>query len=590
MTTIDYIIIIVYFIGLLILGGTLGKKIKSSKDMFIAGRNSSWWLSGLSTYMTIFSASTFVVWGGVAFRSGVVAIVVGLTLGIASIFVGLFVAGKWSRLKINSPAEYISIRFGKPATRFYTIVGIIGRGVHIAVALYAIAIMAVALIPLPEGHLLSNPETGHMSVVYAVLLLGAITFVYTALGGYLAVLMTDLVQFAVLIAMILIMIPLSINSVGGVDAFIAKAPEGYFSLFSNEYSWVWMVLWLFLNIFMIGGDWPFVQRYISVPTEKDAKKSVYLVGALYLVTPLVWYIPSLVYRTINPDANPEQSYMLMSQYVLGPGMLGLMLAAMVSATLSTVSGTLNVFANVFTFDIYKAFRPAASEKRLMHVGRLFTYIYGVLVTLMAVLIPVLGGAERVVVSILTLVISPLFIPSIWGLFSKRIGQNSVWISMGITYTIALIVKFGFNTDGLLTHGALGNSIHVFIQQNIQFVDAFVGLVTPVTLLVLIELFLWKKEKDAGWSRVSQLFQKNKLLTESELEIAKISGSMYSSMAFKILMGTYAAIGIAMGLIAFGSSKWKGQTFCFAAIFLSVASVAFLINHWMNKRNKSKDIK
>ncbi|MDR0833667.1 MAG: sodium:solute symporter [Candidatus Symbiothrix sp.] len=588
MTTIDYIIIVVYFIGLLVLGGTLGKKIKSSKDMFIAGRNSSWWLSGLSTYMTIFSASTFVVWGGVAFRSGVVAIVVGLTLGIASIIVGLFFAGKWSRLKINSPAEYISIRFGQPATRFYTIVGIIGRGVHIAVALYAIAIMAVALIPLPAGHFLANPETGHLSVTYAVLLLGAITFIYTALGGYLAVLMTDLVQFAVLIAMILIMIPLSFNSVGGVDNFIANAPEGYFSLFSSEYSWVWMVLWLFLNIFMIGGDWPFVQRYISVPTEKDAKKSVYLVGALYLITPLVWYIPSLVYRTINPDANPEQSYMLMSQLVLGPGMLGLMLAAMVSATLSTVSGTLNVFANVFTFDIYKAFRPAASEKRLMHVGRLFTYIYGVLVTLIAVLIPVMGGAEKVVVSILTLVISPLFIPSIWGLFSKRIGTKSVWISMGVTYTIGFIIKFGLAAGGLLTHSELGGSISAYIQQNVQFVDAFVGLVTPVALLVLIELFLWKKEKDAGWDRVSHLFQKNKTLTKKEAELAKISGSMYSSMAFKILMGTYAVIGITMGLIAFGSGERKGQMFLFAALFLGVSSVAFLINYWVKKRKNKMD--
>jgi Na+/proline symporter len=587
MTVTDYIIILVYFIGLLVLGGTLGKKVKSSKEMFIAGRNSSWWLSGLSTYMTIFSASTFVVWGGVAFRSGAVAIVVGLTLGIASIAVGWLVAGKWSRLKINSPAEYISIRFGRPATRFYTIVGIVGRGVHIAVALYAIAIMAVALIPLPEGHFLANPETGHLSVTYVLLLLGAITFVYTALGGYLAVLMTDLVQFAVLIAMVLIMIPLSFKSVGGVDAFIAKAPEGYFSLFSSEYSWVWMVLWLFLNIFMIGGDWPFVQRYISVPTEKDAKKSVWLVGVLYLITPLIWYIPCLVYRTISPDANPEQSYMLMSRHVLGPGMLGLMLAAMISATLSTVSGTLNVYANVFTFDIYKACRPAASEKCLMHVGRSFTCVYGILITLIAVMIPVLGGAERVVVSILTLVISPLFIPSLWGLFSKRIGHKSIWLSMGITYTIALIIKFGFNTDGLFTHGEWGNAIYTHIQEHVQFVDAFVGLITPVVLLTLIELFLWKKEQDAGWNRVSNLFQKNKILTAKELKNAKISGSMYSSMAFKILFGTYAAIGITMVLIAFGSTEWKGQTFCFAILFLGVSSVAFLIRYWMKKRKNQK---
>ena len=176
----DYVIILLYFVGLLILGATLGRRIKSSREMFIAGKNSSWWLSGLSTYMTIFSAGTFVVWGGVAYRSGIVAIVVGVMLGVASFFVGRFLAEKWARMQISSPAEYLGIRFGKPTVRVFTVVGIIGKGVHTAVALYAVSIMAVALMPLPEGHLLADPQTGHLSVTYAVLILGLITYVYTA--------------------------------------------------------------------------------------------------------------------------------------------------------------------------------------------------------------------------------------------------------------------------------------------------------------------------------------------------------------------------------------------------------------------------
>src|SRR5690606_23797551 len=136
----------------------------------------------------------------------------------------------------------------------------------------------------------------------------AVTFVYTALGGFLAVIMTDVVQFAVLIAMVIIMVPLSFESVGGIDEFVARAPEGFFSLFSDQYSWGWMVLWFFLNICMIGGDWAFVQRYISVPTVRDAKRSAYLVGILYFVTPILWYIPAMVYRVINPESNPEQAY------------------------------------------------------------------------------------------------------------------------------------------------------------------------------------------------------------------------------------------------------------------------------------------
>lgn len=570
MTVIDYLIILLYFVGLLVLGGTLGKRIKSSKEMFIAGKNASWWMSGLSSYMTIFSAGTFVVWGGVAYRSGIVAIVVGIMLGISSLLVGLFLAGKWSRMKINSPAEYLGVRFGQPSIRFYTIVGMIGRAVHTAVALYAVAIMVVAVMPLPTGHFLADPQTGHMSVTWAVLIMGAITFIYTAKGGFIAVVMTDIVQFAVLIAMILIMIPLSFNSVGGVGEFISRAPDGFFALVSDQYSLGWMVLWCLLHFFMIGGDWPFVQRYISVPTSRDAKKSVYLVAALYIVTPLIWYIPALVYRVINPDANPEQAFMLMSQYVLGAGMIGLMLAALMSATMSMVSGTLNVFANVFTYDIYKAFRPSSSDKTLMKVGRRFTFIYGAVVTTIAVLIPYLGGAEKVVVSILTLVISPLFIPSVWGLFSKRIGQKAIWWSMIPTFLVAILIKTGWIFKD-------------FIAQHAAFIDAFIGLVLPVTILSIIELILWKKGEDPGWARLTQILGKEKkIVDESEKERNKKAGSMYSSMAFNLMFGTYAVIGVIMIAISL-FREGNREHLPYGVIFLGISLIAFLLFYL--KRNK-----
>ncbi len=168
------------------------------------------------------------------------------------------------------------------------------------------------------------------------------------MGGFLAVLMTDMIQFGVLITICIFLIPLSLHAVGGLGNFVANAPEGYFIPFSKDYPWFWMILWFGLNTFSLGGEWPYVQRYLSVPTAKDAEKSNYLVAVLYILTPVIWYLPTMAYRQINPEANPEQAYVLMSQTVLMKGMLGVMLAAMISATLSCVSGTLNVFANVFT--------------------------------------------------------------------------------------------------------------------------------------------------------------------------------------------------------------------------------------------------
>lgn len=530
MVGIDYIVIVIYFLGLIAVSVLVSRSIKSSADMFIAGRNSSWWLSGMSTYMTLFSASTFVIWGGVAFRSGFVAVLIGNILGFASFFVGRYLSGKWREMKIKSPGEYLTIRFGKRSLNFYTLLGIIGRGFHTAVALYAIAIVMSTLMTLPQGHFMAD-ASGHLAVSWAIVILGVITLLYTILGGFLAVLMTDVIQFGVLITVVIFMIPLSINAIGGLDNFIAGAPEGYFTPVSAEYPWFWLILWFFVNSFTIGGDWPFVQRYISVPTVSDARKSTYLVGALYLLTPLIWYFPAMVFRQIEPTANPEQAYILMSDHVLMKGMLGVMLAAMVSATLSTVSGTLNVFANVFTYDIYGQKHPEVGEKGLIRIGRIFTFAFGAAIIALALLIPYAGGAEKVVVTILTMIIGPLYIPSVWGVFSKRLTQKHLLTAMIITYACGIFgLAFKFS-DAVRAN---------FEWINPNVLESVIGTVVPVILLSIMEL--WAKRKgtiDPGYARVQAILDPQ-ADTEPSAEMKRAT-KRYSHMAVTCFVVTLLAI-------------------------------------------------
>lgn len=530
MVGIDYIVIVIYFLGLIAVSVLVSRSIKSSADMFIAGRNSSWWLSGMSTYMTLFSASTFVIWGGVAFRSGFVAVLIGNILGFASFFVGRYLSGKWREMKIKSPGEYLTIRFGKRSLNFYTLLGIIGRGFHTAVALYAIAIVMSTLMTLPQGHFMAD-VSGHLAVSWAIVILGVITLLYTILGGFLAVLMTDVIQFGVLITVVIFMIPLSINAIGGLDNFVANAPGGYFTPVSAEYPLFWLILWFFVNSFTIGGDWPFVQRYISVPTVSDARKSTYLVGALYLLTPLIWYFPAMVFRQIEPTANPEQAYILMSDHVLMKGMLGVMLAAMVSATLSTVSGTLNVFANVFTYDIYGQKHPEVGEKGLIRIGRIFTFAFGAAIIALALLIPYAGGAEKVVVTILTMIIGPLYIPSVWGVFSKRLTQKHLLTAMIITYACGIFgLSFKFS-DAVRAN---------FEWINPNVLESVIGTVVPVILLAIMEL--WAKRKgtiDPGYARVQAILDPQ-ADTEPSVEMKRVT-KRYSHMAVTCFVVTLLAI-------------------------------------------------
>ena len=132
--------------------------------------------------------------------------------------------------------------------------------------------------------------------------------------------------------------------------------------------------------------------------------------------------------------NGEHAYVNMSKLVLMSGMVGMMLAAMLSATLSNVSGILNVYANVFTYDIWKHKdkNRNADERTLIKVGRTFTVVFGLVIIGLSMLIPFAGGAEKVVVTLLTMIMCPLYIPSIWGLFSRRLTGNHLISAMLVT--------------------------------------------------------------------------------------------------------------------------------------------------------------
>lgn len=574
MVTLDYIVLVIYFIGLVAVSLAVSRSIKSSSDMFIASGNSSWWLSGMSTYMTIFSASTFVIWGGVAYKSGLVAVLIGNLVGVSCFLAGKWFAGKWRHIKLNSPGEFVKLRFGNTSLNFYSIVGMLGKGVHAAVALYAVSIVMSTLISLPEGSFFADAG-GHLSVSWAVVLLGAITLIYTVAGGFLAVLMTDVIQFGVLMSVVLFMIPLSIHSVGGLETFVSSAPEGYFIPISSDYPWFWLILWLGLNTFQMGGDWPYVQRYLSVPSAKDARKSNYLVAALYIVTPVIWYFPAMAYRQLDPSANPEQAYVLMSQTVLMKGMLGVMLAAMISATLSCVSGTLNVFANVFTYDIYCHKNPDISDEKKISVGRRFTLVFGLSVMLAALLIPYAGGAEKVVVTILTMVIAPLYIPSVWGLFSRRIRGRDILIIMAVTYIIGLSGKYTYAK-----------------HFNPQVFEAICGFIIPVMLLAITEFVLKRKNYECeGYEKIQEITNSEDTVLTPEM---KKGVKSYSVLAIKCFVLTLAGIAVILiGLLLFdGSSCYMSDSFVrntmiITAVVMLVCVAAFYVWQFFDKKKFSK---
>ncbi len=549
MTSPDYITLLLYIAGIFVISTVSARRTKSQSDMFAAGRRSTWWASGLSGFMTMFSAGTFVVWGGIAYELGFVAVMINTCYGIAALLVGYFVAGRWNQLGVSTPAEFVRLRFGKTGLHFFTWTMLIKRILGVSVSLYALAVLLVALMPL--------------DLTWAIILFGVIVVIYTMQGGLWAVLMTDVLQFFVLTVAVLFV---AILMIAGTEwaAFTNAVPEHFFSPVAGKYGWFFLLGWVTIHFFMIGAEWAFVQRFLAVRNPGEARKSSYLFGTMYLLTPLFWLLPPLLYRGQVEGIEKEQAYILAAQSVLPPGVLGLMVAAMFSATASMVSSQLNVFAGVLTNDFYRPFlNPQASERVLVRTGRVFTFLLGAFLVTAAILVPHMGGAEKLIISINSLLVVPLFAPTLWGLFSRKIGIREMILVALTSFAIGLALRFGLASNPFVEEGDRLWPLARYLAENTKNVEVLVGVVLPLVMLGFIE---WTK--DHSDERAMEVPDKG------HSEETESSGPPYEFDPFpaRMVMGSHLVIGLGMSLLGILGGSDRATLLTFGCVLLLIAGL------------------
>jgi hypothetical protein len=217
-----------------------------------------------------------------------------------------------------------------------------------------------------------------------------------------------------------------------------------------------------------------------------------------------------------------------------------MLAAMLSATLSNVSGILNVYANVFTYEIwgYKEKNRNADEKTRIKVGRVFTVFFGLLIIVLSMMIPFAGGAEKVVITILTMILCPLYIPSIWGLFSKRLTGNQLIGAMIVTWVIGVTAKLTVPASVI----------------NPTIIESLSGCVLPVLILTVLEFWSASRNNvDKGYEVVrGYLDEAADVEPDERMKKATKAYSFMAVSCFCITLGVIALL--LLGLIIAGDPK------------------------------------
>ncbi|MDR6807221.1 SSS family transporter [Dyadobacter sp. BE34] len=467
--TTDTIVILVFSAFVMGIGMLFARTGRNLKSFFAGGEAVPWFIGGLSLFMSFFSAGTFVAWGSIAYKHGWVAITIQWTMCIGALITAVYLAPRWKRTGALTAAEFIRERLGLSVQKTYififTLVSVFIKGS----VLYPVAKLVSASLDLP--------------LVPCTIGLGLFMIAYTAVGGLWAVMVTDILQFVVLSAAVFILLPLSFNKVGGWEGFTNNIPDDFFNLLNGEYTLGFVAAFVIYHICYIGGNWTMVQRYTSVDSEKSAKKVAFLFAGLYLISPVIWMFPPMIYKAINPaltGLDTENAYLMICKLVLPPGLLGLMLTGMYFSTSASANTALNVVSAVFTNDIYKGMvNPAASDKQLIRVARGSSWFFGLGMIGIALLVPAAGGIVEVVLSISAISGGPLLAPPLWALFSKRLnGKTTLWIT-----GIGLCVNLFFKTLApLLLNFKLSRGM-----------ETIVGVGLPLLLLLAYEL--WARSRN-----------------------------------------------------------------------------------------------
>jgi SSS family solute:Na+ symporter len=397
-----------------------------------------------------------------------------------------------------------------------------------------------------------------------IIIIGIIIVLYTAAGGLWAVLVTDVVQFIILMAAVLIVIPAALGDVGGFQSFVQKAPADFFEPFSNDYTAGFMLAFIGYQTVYIGGNWAYVQRYTSVSSERNAKKVAYLFCILYLVSPVIWMLPPMIYRVINPGLQglePEGAYMMLCQKILPAGLIGLVLSGMISATSSKANTTINLAAVVFANDVYKKIiHPAASDKTLVLIARIFTLLFGAGTIVVAMLVPLAGGIVEVVLSIAAIAGGALFAPMIWSLFSKHLTT----ISVITTTVVALSVNLFFKV-------IVPVIVHIKLSRTVETV---MGVGIPLVLLGLFEVYYRSRNQvDPG-----------ALVLEEHIRKASRTGHAHQhdhqeaarQNRFGVSVIVIASSFVGLGIFALGCASGTNYTVMMVGGVVFIVSIASLL--------------
>jgi SSS family solute:Na+ symporter len=481
----DSLIILIYFIAIISLGLWISRRqAKGGREFFLAGGTMKWPFIGASLFATNISSQQFVGQAGLAFSVGIIAGGFQLVGALCFILLAAFFIRTYMGLRLATSPEFFEKRY---SGRCRTIVSFINLMMiilgNIAAALYAGALVLT--------HLLGWDQLENAELLYwvSIFLIGIAAGTYTLTGGLKAVIYCDFVQMIVLMLGGALLLFFGIRELGGLETIFASADSSGESMWSLYRPWDHAFGWLpmLTGGFILGvhghcTDQDYVQRALSAGNLYHAKMGAIFAGFLKTLALLFIAAPGVVASQLfigQEIVARDNAYVSLLTEVMPTGLLGLCLAGLLAAIMSSVDSGLCACGSLLTYDFFAKIKKNATEKELLKDGRIIMVVLLIVCMLIAPFIRNFKGLFDYLLAVWAFLAPGVFVTVLFGLFYKRSTEKAAFSTLCIGCVLGF---FAFCLLNVPILAELKSALPAFLQNKLN-------LSPWITLICAVNMYL-----------------------------------------------------------------------------------------------------
>lgn len=428
----EYLVIGGYFLLIIGVGFTFKKMAsESTSDYFRGGGKMLWWMVGSTAFMAQFSAWTFTGAAGKAFNDGFSIAIVFFANTLAYFCGWAYFSHRFRQTRVDTPSQVIKRRFGNTNEAFFSWALIVFSIINGGVWLNALGVFASAAFDI--------------NIVLTIVVTGAVLVFVSVISGAWGVVASDFVQTLVVAVLSIACAVVALVEVGGPVNLVNNFPSDFFIGPDMNYGIILFASFIFffakqlICIMNFNDSFRFLNAKDSINARKGALFAMVLMG----IGSIIWFIPPWASAILYPNAAESFSqlgnkasdavYFVFTKNSMPIGTVGLLLAGLFAATMSSMDSVLNRNAGIFVRSVYQPFKgdKKVDDKELLKIGQWVCIICGVLVIGTAVLFKSLKGLSlfELMMNVSTMIQVPLLVPLFWGMFIKKTPSWAPWVTV-----------------------------------------------------------------------------------------------------------------------------------------------------------------